>query len=180
MVVRWECSTVNDNNISPSHSYNARRLKNEGRITTTTAANSLNTTLTERTRDPFYKIILIVDDDTDTTFALKTGLESNNNDGEKIKFEVHTYDNPLLALLDFRPNFYDMLLTDINMPSMNGFELAEKILELDINVRVVFMSAGEVNHEAIRELYPNRVIGFFIQKPVTMDYLYKKLLAELE
>lgn len=181
MGVGWECSTVNDNNISPSHSYNTRRLKNEGKITATaTAVNPFNTAATERTRDPFYKIILIVDDDTDTTFTLKSGLESNNNNGEKTKFEVHAYDNPLLALLDFRPNFYDLLLTDINMPSMNGFELAEKILELDINVRVVFMSAGEVNHEAIRELYPNRVMGFFIQKPVMMDYLYKKLLAELE
>jgi two-component SAPR family response regulator len=71
------------------------------------------------------------------------------------------------------------VLTDINMASMNGFELAEKILELDINVRVCFMSAGEVNHEAIREVFPNTVLGCFIQKPVTTDYLYRRLLAEL-
>ena len=196
MVVRWEYSTVNNNNNSLGHSYNVRNLKNEGTITTTTAAATTTATTTtttttaaaanpfntaaaaERTIDPFYKIILIVDDDTDTTFTLKSGLESNYN-AEKTKFDVYTYDNPLVALSDFRPNFYDLLLTDINMPSMNGFELAEKILELDINVRVGFMSTGEVNHEAIRELYPNRAIGFFIQRPVTMDYLYKTLLAEL-
>jgi hypothetical protein len=41
------------------------------------------------------------------------------------------------------------------------------------------MSAGEVNHEAIREVFPNTVLGCFIQKPVTMDYLYRRLLAEL-
>jgi CheY-like chemotaxis protein len=40
------------------------------------------------------------------------------------------------------------------MPHMNGFELCEKILELDVNIRVCFMSAAEVNIEALREVYP--------------------------
>jgi hypothetical protein len=54
---------------------------------------------------------------------------------------------------------------------MNGFELSEKILKLDLNVKVYFMSAGEVNHGAIREIHPSLNIGCFIQKPVTIDYL---------
>ena len=53
------------------------------------------------------------------------------------------------------------------MPPMNGFELCEKILLLDINVKVCFMTAGEINQKAIRELYPLRTIGgCFIKKPV--------------
>ena len=56
-----------------------------------------------------------------------------------IAFDVHTYNNPIVALSDFKPNFYDLLLVDINMPLMNGFELSEKILELDINIKICFM-----------------------------------------
>jgi len=67
-----------------------------------------------------------------------------------------------------------------NMPCMKGFELCEKILKLDINVRVCFMSAGEINQEAIRELYPLRTIGgCFIKKPVEINHLIRQLKAEL-
>jgi two-component SAPR family response regulator len=55
---------------------------------------------------------------------------------------------------------------------MNGFELCEKILEIDVNIRVCFMSAAEVNIEALREVYPKaRSIGCFIKKPVTISHL---------
>jgi DNA-binding response OmpR family regulator len=62
---------------------------------------------------------------------------------------------------------------------MNGFELFEKILKLDINVKVCFMSAGEADHEAIREIHPSLNIGCFMQKPVTIGYLIKRIEAEL-
>jgi hypothetical protein len=64
---------------------------------------------------------------------------------------------------------------------MNGFELCEKIVEIDVNIRVCFMSAAEVNIEALREVYPKaRSIGCFIKKPVTISHLIKRLLAELD
>lgn len=66
------------------------------------------------------------------------------------------------------------------MPYMNGFELYQRILDLDANIRVCFMSAAEVNIEALREAYPNISFGCFIQKPVTIEYLVKRLLAELD
>ena len=67
------------------------------------------------------------------------------------------------------------------MPHMNGFELSQKILELDSNIRVCFMSSAEVNIEALREVYPKaRSIGCFIKKPVTINYLVKRLSAELD
>jgi response regulator RpfG family c-di-GMP phosphodiesterase len=65
------------------------------------------------------------------------------------------------------------------MPDINGFELCQKILELDVNVRVCFITAGEVNIEALREVYPNVSLGCFIKKPVSIDYLIKRLSAEL-
>ena len=72
------------------------------------------------------------------------------------------------------------MLIDINMPDMNGFELCTEILKVDLNVKICFMSAGEVNHEAVRELYPTISIGCFIKKPITIDYLIKRIMAELE
>src|SRR5919202_6132797 len=137
-----------------------------------------NQRIKEEQKDPFLKRILIVDDESDVTLTLKLSLEQNNANK---RFEVYTYNDPVIALSEFKPNFYDLLLTDINMPHMNGFELCEKILELDVNTRVCFISAAEVNIEALREVYPKaRSIGCFIQKPVTIDKLVKRLLAELD
>ena len=69
---------------------------------------------------------------------------------------------------------------DINIPNINGFELCQKILELDVNVRVCFITAGEANIEALRDVYPNVSLGCFIHKPVSIDYLIKRLSAELD
>jgi CheY-like chemotaxis protein len=66
------------------------------------------------------------------------------------------------------------------MPSMNGFELCEKILELDVNIRICFMTALEVNAEALREIYPKVSFGCFIEKPVSIEYLINRLSAELD
>ena len=113
--------------------------------------------------------------------TFKAGLEEyhpqTNNEG---RFEVHTYNDPVVTLKEFKPNFYDLLLTDIYMSTINGFQLCQKILELDVNIRVCFISAAEVNIEALREVYPKVSFGCFIKKPVTMEYLAKRLLAELE
>jgi YesN/AraC family two-component response regulator len=50
--------------------------------------------------------------------------------------QVYTYNNPAVALSNFKQNFYDLMLTDIYIPGINGFELSQKILELDANIRV--------------------------------------------
>ena len=66
------------------------------------------------------------------------------------------------------------------MPHMNGFELCEKILELDSNIRVCFISSADVNIEALREVYPKVSFGCFIKKPVMINHLVKTLSAELD
>jgi two-component SAPR family response regulator len=72
------------------------------------------------------------------------------------------------------------MLVDINMPKVNGFEFSEKILKLDVNVRVCYVSAGEMNIEALREQYPSLSIGCYIRKPVTIENLVRRVEAELE
>ena len=66
------------------------------------------------------------------------------------------------------------------MPDMNGFELSTQILKIDVNVKICFMSAGEVNDKAVRELYPSISIGCFIKKPIPIEELVKRVRAELE
>ena len=131
----------------------------------------------------FWKRILIIDDEPDVTITFKAGIEESNNcnncDSNK-KIEVYTSNNPVVALSEFKPNFYDLLLVDINMPHMNGFEISEKILTIDINVKICFMSSGEINREALREIYPTRQEGCFIRKPVTIDYLVNRIRLELD
>ena len=129
----------------------------------------------------FWKRILIVDDDSDLTTTFRAVIEdSNNNSDVNKRMEVYISNDPVLALSEFKPNFYDLLLVDINMPHMNGFELCEKMLAIDINVKVCYMSSTEINCEALREIYPALSLGCFIRKPVTIDYLLKRIRSELD
>jgi hypothetical protein len=65
------------------------------------------------------------------------------------------------------------------MPMMNGFEFSAKILDLDINPRICFLSSSLIN-QALREQYTTLSIGCFIRKPVTIEYLIKRVKAELD
>jgi DNA-binding response OmpR family regulator len=120
----------------------------------------------------FSKTVLIIDDDPDVTTVFGLGLQDEG-------FDVYTYNDPLGALSQFRPNFYDLLLIDINMPKMNGIDLSIQLLELDTNVKICFITAGDANIEVLRDLYPTRSIGCYIKKPVTID-LVRRIKAELE
>jgi DNA-binding response OmpR family regulator len=134
----------------------------------------------EKRLSPFTKRILIVDDDPDITFTFKKAFdEANRISGNKISFHVNTCNDPLVALSEFKSDFYDLLLVDINMPKMNGFDFCAKVLEIDINPRVCFMSSGLINQEALREQYPSLSFGCFIRKPVTIENLVKRVKAEL-
>jgi DNA-binding response OmpR family regulator len=135
----------------------------------------------EKKLSPLTKRILIVDDDPDITFTFKKAFEKVNRiSGNKISFHVSTYNDPLFALLEFKSDFYDLLLVDINMSKMNGFDFCVKALEIDVNPRVCFMSSGLINQEALREQYPSLSIGCFIKKPVTIENLVRRVEAELE
>jgi DNA-binding response OmpR family regulator len=122
-----------------------------------------------------HKRILVVDDNSDIAFTLRIGLEDSDP-----TMQVHSFDNPLTALLEFKPDFYDLLLIDVNMPLMDGFQLTHKLLQKDVNVRVCFMTSGEINMDAAREVHPLKSIGCFIKKPISTEQLVKRVRAELE
>ena len=121
-----------------------------------------------------HKRILVVDDNSDIVFTLRMELESDPT------MQVYSYDDPVTALLEFKPGFYDLLLIDVNMPLMDGFQLAHKLLQKDLNAKVCFITSGEVNTEAAREVHPLKSIGCFIRKPITTKQLLKRIKAELE
>ena len=93
-------------------------------------------TTTSEKQSSFTKRILVVDDDPDITFTFRKGLEAENeksrsDSSNKVLFKVNSCNDPLLALSEFRPGLYDLVLIDINMPKLDGIELSRQILELD-------------------------------------------------
>ena len=121
-----------------------------------------------------HKRILVIDDDPDIVFTLRVGLESDPT------MQVFGFDNPVTALVEFKPNFYELLLIDVNMPLLDGFQLAQNLVRRDLNVRVCFMTSGEINMDAAREVHPLKSIGCFIKKPITAEELITRIRAELE
>ena len=117
--------------------------------------------------------ILIVDDDPDITKTFGLVLEDSG------LYEVDTYNEPLIALENFRPNFYDLALLDIKMPQMNGFELSIKIEKIDNKIKVCFISAYNVEDKALKEKYPSLQIKCFLPKPIAVSELIKRLEIEL-
>jgi CheY-like chemotaxis protein len=117
--------------------------------------------------------ILIVDDDPDITKTYGLVLEDSG------LYEVDTYNEPLIALQNFRPNFYDLALLDIRMPQMNGFELSNKIENIDNKIKVCFISAYNVEDKALRENYASLQIKCFLPKPIAVSDLLKRLETEL-
>jgi two-component system, OmpR family, response regulator ChvI len=120
------------------------------------------------------KKILIVDDEPDVTGTFKIGLEESG-------FDVETFNDPEMALSNFKPGKYDLLLLDIKMPKMNGFELYEKIKKIDGDSRtkVCFITAFEVYYQSLREQFPDTKIECYIKKPIQIADLSERLHAEL-
>jgi two-component system, OmpR family, response regulator ChvI len=95
-------------------------------------------------------------------------------------YEVDTFNDPELALSSFKPSLYDLVLLDFRMPKMDGYELYDKIKNIDSRVKVCFLSATYVNYQAAREAFPSLEMECFIQKPIQIKDLISRINAELE
>ena len=111
------------------------------------------------------KTVLVVDDEPDVKLALKIALEENG-------FQVDAFDDPIVALDNFRKGIYDLLILDIKMPNMHGFELYREIRKIDSKVKVCFLTAGEMYYGTYADIFNENI---FIRKPIENKELINKV-----
>jgi DNA-binding response OmpR family regulator len=118
------------------------------------------------------KRILLIDDEPDITFTIKDILEDNG-------FQGDSFNDPILALNSYKSNFYDLVILDIKMPKMDGFELYTKMREKEPKVKICFLTAIAMFTEEIKKslLALGKTIDkdYFIQKPIRIEVLIKKI-----
>jgi DNA-binding response OmpR family regulator len=113
--------------------------------------------------------VMIVDDEQDITTIFKMGLENN-------QFIVTTFNDPVEAFSEFRPGLYDLLILDIRMPGMNGFQLYRKIRDVDNKVKVCFLTAFDESRAEFRTSFPFlEEVKCYLKKPITVLDLVRRL-----
>jgi CheY-like chemotaxis protein len=119
--------------------------------------------------------IMVVDDEKDILRIIKRDLESND---AKTNFKVDAFYDSESALNAFNSHptdYYDLVLTDIRMPKMNGFELYRHIKQKNPAMKIAFITAFEITKEEFGKVLPSIDVKHFIKKPVTMSNLIPKL-----
>jgi DNA-binding response OmpR family regulator len=115
------------------------------------------------------KNILLVDDEPDLTFSIKEGLGDAG-------FNVDTFNDSMQALENFEPDFYDLVILDIVMPKMDGFDLYKELQKLDPHINVCFLTASEQYREEQREVkYRDLDEDLFIHKPLSFEDLRREI-----
>ena len=113
--------------------------------------------------------ILVVDDEPDLTKVSTLALEYHG-------FKVDAFNDPQEALSKFKPGSYDLIILDIKMPKMDGFELYHEIKKKDNNAKVCFLTASELYYEEFRNKeYRALDRNLFIRKPIDNEDLVKQI-----
>lgn len=112
--------------------------------------------------------VLLIDDEPDLISVMKRGLES-------LGFEVDAFTNSSAALKHFKANYYERIISNVHMPSMNGFELARRIWEIDSKADICFLSSFEIRENEARKVLQNLKNHCFVTKPLTPSQLAKHI-----
>jgi DNA-binding response OmpR family regulator len=113
--------------------------------------------------------ILVVDDEPDLTQVSTLALEYHG-------FKVDSFNDPQEALSKYKPGLYDLVILDIKMPKMDGFELYHEIKKKDNNANVCFLTASELYYEEFRKKeYCALNRNLFIRKPIENEELVKQI-----
>jgi len=114
------------------------------------------------------KRILVIDDEPDVNITLRKVLEKNG-------FIVDSYENPFLALENFKPHYYDLLILDIKMPKMSGFSFYREIKKRDDKLKICFLTAGDMYYGSYSDIFSSLPANCFIRKPITNEELLKHI-----
>jgi DNA-binding response OmpR family regulator len=107
---------------------------------------------------------LIVDDESDVAQCMKLALKH-------FGLEADIFTDPELALAHFSPGVYDVIISDIKMPNLSGFEFARKITSIDNDVKIILMTAFNLTKEDFEKAIPSTRVDAFIKKPIGMTKL---------
>ena len=120
--------------------------------------------------------IMLVEDNEDINHLFWIVLQDADS-----RLNVDAFTDPYVALENFRPGIYDLLLIDVTMPKLGGFELYSRIRSLDDKVKVCFLTAGEMYYKEIRqESFPELDVDCFIGKPIANQDLVRRVKEVLE
>jgi DNA-binding response OmpR family regulator len=114
------------------------------------------------------KRILILDNEMDSNITLEAVLQDSG-------FKVDSYEDPILALKNFKSYFYDLAILDIKMPQMNGFIVYNEIKKLDNRIKVCFLTAGEIYYGVYTDSFSSVDVKCFIRKPIKNEELIKRV-----
>jgi DNA-binding response OmpR family regulator len=112
--------------------------------------------------------ILVVDDERDIADILKTGLELKG-------FKVDAFYDPINALASFQPGTYDLIISDIKMPEMNGFEMLYEMSKIDNTVQVLFLTGHVDMMNEVNKLFTKLNVREVIKKPIGIQQLVERI-----
>ena len=159
-------ATTSETNLEMSSDNGLNNPSSAETITNTTASSPTPS-------DVNNKRILIVDDEEDIAWCFKISLECAG-------FIVDVFNDPMKSLSAYRAGAYDLLLLDIRMPRMSGFELYDKIKKIDDRANVCFVTAYEEYYDEIKKRFPHsEKTEWFIRKPIGIEELVKKVKSRL-
>ena len=140
----------------------------------------LNSLLPDHTKNTSSKRnqcrLLIVDDEKDLLFVYQKALKLAG-------MEISTFDNPDMAYNEFKenPEMYSLLLTDMRMPNMNGYELINKVKAIRPEIKTILISAYDITQDEItRNLNPNIKLDGLICKPIALERLREIIIDVLK
>ncbi len=114
------------------------------------------------------KRILLVDDEKDVSIATEAVLKESG-------FNVESYEDPFYAIENFKINSYALVILNIKMPRINGFQLYRELKKKAKKVKICFLTAGEVHYGAFRDIFSAVDTNCFIRKPVTNEELVERV-----
>jgi DNA-binding response OmpR family regulator len=113
---------------------------------------------------------MLVEDESDIAILFKMILESEAG------LKVDSFNDPFSSLNNFRPGLYELIMIDIVLPKMNGFELCKNIRKLDDKVKICFLTVGEMYYEEVRKrVFPELEADCYIRKPVANEDLIRRI-----